>query len=89
MPDQFTSGVPQWWFGAPLLGVLFGMVANRFFPRVVESLAILIYRGSGNDSGSLAISPETTRFLAPLVGMLVAVSALAAWRLLTLIRRPQ
>jgi len=63
------------------------MIANRFFPRVVESLAISIYHSSGNDSGSFAISPETTRFLAPLVGMLVAVSALAAWRLLTFVRR--
>jgi hypothetical protein len=78
---------PNWWFGAPLFGVLIGFVANRFAPEFVESSAALIYRLSGNGQVSAAISSDTRRFLAPLVGMVLAVLVLAAWRLVKSTRR--
>jgi hypothetical protein len=86
MPQQFTQRktAPGWWFGAPLFGVLFGMVANRFFPDFVRSAAVAIYRVSGSDADPATIGPEATRFLAPLVGMLLAAAVLAAWRLIRL-----
>jgi ABC-type dipeptide/oligopeptide/nickel transport system permease component len=87
--DRFKgqSGAPSWWFGAPLLGVLFGFVANRFFPGFVESSATLIYRVSGSGQPPLTLTPDTTRFLAPLVGMLLAVMALGAMQLAKRLRR--
>ena len=74
-----SSGAPSWWFGAPLFGVLFGFVANRFFPEFVQSVAVLIYRVSGNGPALGTISLEATRFLAPLVGMVLAVIVLGTW----------
>lgn len=81
--DRFKgqSSVPSWWLGAPLFGILFGFVANRFFPGSVETIAALIYRLSGNGPPPAALAPEATRFLAPLVGMLLAVAALAVVQL--------
>ena len=81
--DKFKgqSSAPSWWLGAPLIGVLVGLVANRFFPGFVESSAALIYRLSGNGQPPPALAPDTTRFLAPLVGMLLVVLALAAVQL--------
>ena len=81
--DRFKgqSSAPSWWLGAPLIGVLFGFVANRFFPGFVESSATLIYRLSGNGQPPAALAPDAARFLAPLVGMLLAVLALAAVQL--------
>jgi hypothetical protein len=84
--DRFKTQ-PSWWFGAPLLGLLIGFVTNRFVPDFVESSAALIYRLSGNGPASAAISSDTRRFLAPLVGMVIAVLVLAAWRLVTSTRR--
>jgi uncharacterized membrane protein YccC len=77
---------PNWWFGAPLFGVLFGFVANRFAPEFVDSSAALIFRLSGNGHAS-AISSDTRRLLAPLVGMVLAVLVLAAWQLVKSTRR--
>jgi hypothetical protein len=87
--DRFKgqSGAPRWWFGAPLIGVLFGFVANGFFPNFVESSAGLIYRLSGNGQPPVTLGPDTTRFLAPLVGMLLAVLALGALQLAKRLRR--
>jgi uncharacterized membrane protein YccC len=87
--DRFTgqSGTPSWWLGAPLIGVLFGFVANRFFPGFVESIAALIYRLSGNGPPPAALAPDATRFLAPLIGMLLAVVALAAVQLVKRLTR--
>ena len=90
--DRFkgNAAVPNWWLGAPLIGVLFGFVANRFFPDFVASSAALIYRLSGNSQPPAPIEPDSARFLAPLVGTLLAVLALAAVELvkrLTRIRR--
>ena len=76
--DRFKTGALGWWYGAPLIGVLFGFVANRFFPDVVVSSAALIYRLSGNGEPPAAVAPDSARFLAPLVGTLLAVLALAA-----------
>lgn len=76
------SSTPRWWLGAPLFGVLFGFVANRFFPEFVELSATLIYRLSGNGQPPAALAPDAVRFLAPLVGMLLAVIALAAVQLI-------
>ena len=86
MPQQFTQGGPaaSWWFGAPLFGVLFGFVANRFFPEFVRSAAVAIYRVSGNGPDPVTIEPDATRFLAALIGMVLAVALLGAWRLIRL-----
>jgi hypothetical protein len=70
-----------------LFGVLFGMVANRFFPDFVASASMLIYRASGNDPIPAALSPTATHVLAPLVGTVMAVAVLACWRLATFIRQ--
>jgi hypothetical protein len=81
--DRFKEqrGAPSWWLGAPLIGVLFGFVANRFFPGFVESSAALIYRLSGNGQPPAALGPDAARYVAPLVGMVLAVMALAAVQL--------
>ena len=84
--DRFKTQT-SWWFGAPLFGVLIGFVANRFAPEFVESSAALIYRLSGNGQASAAIPPDTRRVLAALVGMVIAVLVLAAWRLVKSTRR--
>ena len=76
--NRFKTGAPGWWYGAPLIGVLFGFVANGFFPDVVASSAALIYRLSGNGQPPAAVEPASARLLAPLVGTLLAVLALAA-----------
>jgi hypothetical protein len=70
-----------------LFGVLFGMVANRFFPDFVGSASMLIYRASGNDPILAALSPTATHVLAPLVGIVMAVAVLASWRFATFIRQ--
>ena len=82
--DRFKgqSSAPSWWLGAPLIGILFGFVANRFFPGFVESSATLVSRLSGNGQPPAALAPDTTRFLAPLVGMLLAVLALPTVQLI-------
>jgi hypothetical protein len=81
--DRFSEqrGAPSWWLGAPLIGVLFGFVANRFFPSFVESNAALIYRLSGNGQPPAALGPDAAQFVAPLVGMVLAVMVLAAVQL--------
>ncbi|HZM61715.1 MAG TPA: hypothetical protein VFB85_18015 [Vicinamibacterales bacterium] len=81
------SSAPSWWFGAPLFGVLFGFVANQYFPDFVASASMLIYRASGNDPVAAAPSPATTRVLAPLVGTVLAVAVLGCWRLTTFVRQ--
>ena len=83
MQQRFTQRDPaaSWWFGAPLFGVLFGMVANRFFPEFVRSAAIAVYRVSGNGPDPVSVSAEATRFLAPLIGIVLAVALLGGWRL--------
>jgi hypothetical protein len=85
--DRFKgqASAPGWWLGAPFFGVVFGVVANRFFPEFVQATAALIYRASGNGAAPAASSPETTRFLAPLVGMVLAVIALGVWRFIRLV----
>ena len=82
--DRFKgqSSAPSWWLGAPLIGVLFGFVGNKFFPGFVESSATLIYRLSGNGQPPAALAPDAARFLAPLVGMLLAVLVLATVQLI-------
>jgi hypothetical protein len=87
--DRFKgqSSAPSWWLGAPLIGVLFGFIANRFFPGFVESSAALIYRLSGNGLPPATLAPDAARFLAPFVGMLLAVLALAAVQLLKRLTR--
>lgn len=84
MPQQFSQRGPavSWWFGAPLFGVLFGFVANGFFPEFVQSAAVAIYRMSGNGPEPVTIGPDATRFLAPLIGMVLAVVVLGAWQLI-------
>jgi len=62
-----------------------GFAANGFFPDFVESSAAIIYRLSGNGRPSAALTPDAARFLAPLVGMLLAVLALAAVQLVKLV----
>jgi hypothetical protein len=91
MPDRFAgqASAPGWWLGAPLFGVVFGLVANRLFPEFVQSAAGLIYRVSGNGVAPSQISADATRFLAPLVGMVLAVIGLAAWRLVRYAMRPR
>jgi hypothetical protein len=86
MQQQFTrrGSATSWWFGAPLFGVLFGFAANRFFPDFVRSAAVAIYRISGNSADPVPIGPDATRFLAPLIGMILAVVLLGAWRLIRL-----
>jgi hypothetical protein len=81
--DRFREqrGAPSWWLGAPLFGVLFGFVANSFFPGFVEWSAAVIYRLSGNGQPPAVLGADTARFLAPLVGMMLAVMALAAVQL--------
>jgi len=81
------SGQPSWWFGTPLIGILFGYVANAFFPEFVKSSAALVYRLSGNGQPATALTPDAARFLAPLVGMLLAVLALAGVQLVKRVRR--
>ena len=86
-----TEGAPGWWFGAPLFGVLFGFIADRFFPEFVQKAAGVVYWLSGNGQPSAPPSPDVTRFLAPLIGIVLAVLVLGAWRLarhLTLRREP-
>jgi hypothetical protein len=84
---QGRGSPPHWWFGAPLLGVLFGFVSNALFPEFVQSAAAVIYRVSGNGSAAAPLSPDAVRFLAPLVGMLLAVVGLGAWRVVRLATR--
>lgn len=83
MQDRFQGRgpAPGWWFGAPLLGVLFGFVAGALFPDFVPFAAAVIYRVSGNGTG-VRVSPDAARILAPLVGMVLAVIGLAAWRVI-------
>ncbi|HKE83676.1 MAG TPA: hypothetical protein VKB50_07980, partial [Vicinamibacterales bacterium] len=52
---------PSWWFGAPLIGVAFGFVANRFFPEFVAWSATIIYQISGNGPAPAAVAPDVTR----------------------------
>jgi hypothetical protein len=84
---KWQSSAPSWWLGAPLMGVFFGFIANRFFPGFVESSAALIYRISGNGVPPATLAPDAARFLAPLVGMLLAVLALAAVQLVKRLTR--
>lgn len=77
---QGRGSAPNWWFGAPLLGIAFGFVANALFPEFVPSAAAVIYRVSGNGTPAALVSPEAARVLAPLVGLVLAVTILAAWR---------
>ena len=84
---QGRGSAPNWWFGAPLLGVAFGVAANAWFPEFVESAAAVIYRVSGNRSAAAPLSPDAVRIVAPLVGMLLAVVGLGAWRVVRLATR--
>jgi hypothetical protein len=91
MVDRFAgqASAPGWWLGAPLLGVVFGFVANRLFPEFIRSAAGVVYRLSGNGTALSEISADSTRFLAPLVGMVLAVVGLAAWRVVRSAMRPR
>ncbi len=82
-----SAAAPGWWLGAPLFGVLFGFVANRFFPEFVQKAAGVVYWLSGNGQPSAPASPDVTRFLAPLVGIVLAVLVLGAWRLVRQLTR--
>ena len=64
-----------------MFGVVFGFVANRLFPEFVGWSAALIYGMSGNGPTPDALSADVTRFLAPFVGMVLAVLVLASVRL--------